>query len=148
MLRALPDPDFKALLARAAKARTRVWRVDRGNGAWQINGKLFDPEEISASIDQESEEVWIVQNPGGGWAHPGHIHIEEHRVLSVDNVPVTPNTQVNGTIDYARRDVGPLRNSSEVRLFFRFRDMKGRYVFHCHNAVHEDHAMMVRFDIV
>jgi FtsP/CotA-like multicopper oxidase with cupredoxin domain len=26
--------------------------------------------------------------------------------------------------------------------------MKGRYVMHCHNVVHEDHAMMIRWDIV
>ena len=38
--------------------------------------------------------------------------------------------------------------NEEVRLFMRFRDMKGRYVMHCHNVVHEDHAMMVRWDIV
>jgi FtsP/CotA-like multicopper oxidase with cupredoxin domain len=38
--------------------------------------------------------------------------------------------------------------AEEVRVFMRFRDMKGRYVMHCHNVVHEDHAMMVRCDIV
>ena len=58
------------------------------------------------------------------------------------------NPQVNGTIDYARRDVVPLNFNNEVRIFCRFRDMKGRYVMHCHNVVHEDHAMMVRWDIV
>jgi hypothetical protein len=29
----------------------------------------------------------------------------------------------------------------------RFRDFQGRYVMHCHNVVHEDHAMMVNFTI-
>ncbi len=42
----------------------------------------------------------------------------------------------------------PLMISEEYRVFFRFRDMKGRYVMHCHNSVHEDHAMMIRFDVV
>ncbi len=32
-------------------------------------------------------------------------------------------------------------------LFRRFRDWTGKYVMHCHNTVHEDHAMMIRFDI-
>ncbi|MFL6464933.1 MAG: multicopper oxidase domain-containing protein, partial [Bryobacteraceae bacterium] len=27
-------------------------------------------------------------------------------------------------------------------------DFLGRYVMHCHNVVHEDHAMMIRWDIV
>jgi FtsP/CotA-like multicopper oxidase with cupredoxin domain len=147
-LRPLPDPDFKALQALAAKARTRTWVFERGNGAWQVNGKFFDQDVINASIDQESEEVWIIQNGGGGWAHPVHMHFEEHRVLSQNGVPVRPNTQSNGSIAYARRDVVPLGPDSEVRVFMRFRDMKGRYVMHCHNVVHEDHAMMIRFDIV
>ena len=149
LLRPLPDPDFNALLARAAQAKTQVWQFERGNGVWQVNGKAFNPEAPPiASIDQESEEVWIIRNPGGGWRHPIHMHFEEHRVLSRDGVPIAPNTQANGTIDYARRDVVPLNENNEVRVFMRFRDMKGRYVMHCHNVVHEDHAMMVRWDIV
>ena len=147
-LRPLPDADFNALLQRAAKAKTRTWRFERGNGAWQVNGELFDPDVVSASIEQGSEEVWVIQNPGGGWRHPIHAHFEEHRVLTQDGAPIKPNTQVNGTIDYARRDVLPLNTNNEVRTFRRFRDMKGRYVMHCHNVVHEDHAMMIRFDIV
>ena len=35
-----------------------------------------------------------------------------------------------------------------LRVLMRFRDYKGKYVMHCHNLIHEDHAMMLRFDIV
>jgi FtsP/CotA-like multicopper oxidase with cupredoxin domain len=147
-MRALPDPDFGALLARAAKAKTRTWRFERSNGAWAVNGKLFDENVVSAAIPQESEEVWIIQNPGGDWRHPVHIHFEEHRVLSRNGVQVTPNAQFNASADYSRKDVIELNTNEEVRIFMRFRDMKGRYVMHCHNVVHEDHAMMVRWDIV
>ncbi len=147
-LRPLPDPDFAALQSLAAKAKTRTWRFDRGNGAWQVNGAFFDQDVVNAAIKVESDEVWVIQNPGGGWRHPIHIHFEEHRVLTRDGVPIKPNTSINGTIDYARRDVVPLNTSNEVRIFMRFRDMKGRYVMHCHNVVHEDHAMMIRWDTV
>ena len=147
-MRELPDPDFGALLARAAKAPVRTWRFERGNGAWMVNGKFFDENVVNAAIPQESEEVWVIQNPGGDWRHPVHIHFEEHRVLSRNGVQTKPGTQVNGCIDYARKDVIPLNTNEEVRIFMRFRDMKGRYVMHCHNVVHEDHAMMVRWDIV
>jgi FtsP/CotA-like multicopper oxidase with cupredoxin domain len=57
---------------------------------------------------------------------------------------VKPATQINGAIDYTRRDVIDRQTSDETRLFMRFRDMRGRYVMHCHNVVQEDHAMMVR----
>jgi FtsP/CotA-like multicopper oxidase with cupredoxin domain len=148
MMRELPDPDFGALLARAAKAKTRTWKFERGNGAWTVNGKLFDENVVNAAIDQESEEVWVIQNSGGDWRHPVHIHFEEHRVLSRNGALVKPATPLNGCIDYARKDVIPLNTNEEVRIFMRFRDMKGRYVMHCHNVVHEDHAMMVRWDII
>ena len=87
-LRDLPDPDFAALQATAAKAKTRTWRFERGNGGWTVNGQFFDEDVVNAAIPQESEEVWIIQNPGGGWRHPVHIHFEEHRVLSRNGVPV------------------------------------------------------------
>ncbi len=147
-LRDLPDMDLAALNTRAAKAKVRTWRFERGSGGWTVNGQFFDENLASAAIPQESEEVWVIQNPGGSWRHPVHVHFEEHRVLSRNGVPVKPATQVNGAIDYARRDVVNLQTNEEVRIFMRFRDMKGRYVMHCHNVVHEDHAMMVRFDIV
>ena len=147
-LRDLPDMDFAALQAKAATLPTRTWRFERGTGGWMVNGAFFDENVVSAAIPQESEEVWVIQNPGGSWRHPVHIHFEEHRILSRNGVPVAPNTQANGAIDYSRRDVINLQTNEEVRLFMRFRDMKGRYVMHCHNVVHEDHAMMVRWDIV
>jgi FtsP/CotA-like multicopper oxidase with cupredoxin domain len=147
-LRALPDPDFNVLLAKAAKAKTRIMRFDRGNGAWQVNGKFFDENVINANPAQEAEEVWVFQNGGGGWAHPIHAHFEECRILSENGVAVQPNQVVNGAIPYSRCDIIPLLISEEQRVFFRFRDMKGRYVMHCHNVVHEDHEMMIRFDIV
>ncbi len=127
---------------------TRTWRFERGGGGWQVNGNFFDENVVSAAIPQESQEVWVIQNPGGSWSHPVHIHFEEHRVLSRNGVLVKPNTQFNASVDYARKDVIGLNTNEEVRIFMRFRDMKGRYVMHCHNVVHEDHAMMVRWDIV
>jgi FtsP/CotA-like multicopper oxidase with cupredoxin domain len=30
----------------------------------------------------------------------------------------------------------------------RFRDFYGKYPIHCHNVLHEDHEMMLRFDVV
>ena len=147
-LRELPDPDMSALLARAAKANTRTWEFTRGNGAWSVNGEAYDANVVSAKIPQESEEVWVIQNGGGGWAHPIHVHFEEGRVLSRDGVQVKPGVQIDGTINYARKDVYTVGDNKEARVFFRFRDMKGRYVMHCHNVVHEDHGMMVRWEIV
>ena len=147
-MRDLPDMDFPTLVARANKAPTRTWRFERGNGAWQVNGKFFDENTVNAAIPVGSEETWLIQNPGGDWRHPVHIHFEEHRTISRNGQLVQPNAQFNASVDYARKDVIELNFNEEVKIFMRFRDMKGRYVMHCHNVVHEDHAMMVRWDIV
>jgi Multicopper oxidase len=116
-----------------------------------VNGELFDENVVRAAIPHESEETWIIQNSSGGWRHPTHMRFEEHRPLRRDGKPIPQipraNPQINGAIDYSRRDVIPLNENNEVQVFMRFRDMKGRYVTHCYNVVHEDHAMMIRFDI-
>ena len=148
LLRELPDPDFKALLALAAKSRKRVFEFSRGDGAWQINGAFFDENVIAARPIEGTGEVWVLQNGGGGWAHPIHFHFMEARVLNINGLEVKPGVQVNASLPYSRSDVIPLQDSSETTVFIRFPDMRGRYVMHCHNVVHEDHAMMLRFDIV
>ena len=38
--------------------------------------------------------------------------------------------------------------NDEIRIFMRFRGFFGKYVMHCHNVVHEDHSMMIRYDVV
>ena len=48
----------------------------------------------------------------------------------------------------ARRDITTLLPNDEIEIFMRWKDFYGRYVMHCHNIVHEDHAMMIRWDII
>jgi FtsP/CotA-like multicopper oxidase with cupredoxin domain len=40
-----------------------------------------------------------------------------------------------------------LRFNEEIEILMRFRDMKGVYPLHCHNTVHEDHQMMLLWNI-
>lgn len=47
----------------------------------------------------------------------------------------------------ARRDITTLLPNDEIEIFMRWQDFYGKYVMHCHNVVHEDHAMMIRWDI-
>jgi FtsP/CotA-like multicopper oxidase with cupredoxin domain len=68
--------------------------------------------------------------------------MEEQRALTYNGRPVT-----SGPLR-ARKDVFTLNQGDEMELYVRFRDWLGRYPIHCHNTVHEDHAMMVRFDVV
>jgi len=39
-------------------------------------------------------------------------------------------------------------NSGKARIFIQFRDWLGHYPMHCHNTVHEDHGMMIQYNVV
>ena len=44
--------------------------------------------------------------------------------------------------------LGPQPDSgSSVQVAIRFREFAGTYMEHCHNTQHEDHAMLMRWDI-
>jgi FtsP/CotA-like multicopper oxidase with cupredoxin domain len=121
---------------------TRTFKFDRLNGQWSINGQFMDCNNIRFRVGQNSVENWILSNATGDWTHPVHIHLEEHRILS-RNRAVPPLA-----IENSRKDVSQLHPDERVRLFFRFRDWLGRYPLHCHNVIHEDHAMMLRWEVV
>ena len=123
----------------AEVVRTRTWRFNRVNGVWTVNDKLFDVFEAAARVKKGSAEIWVLRG-GGEWHHPVHIHLEEARILSRNGKPPPPHER-------GRKDVFVVQHAEEVRLFLRFRDFTGKYVLHCHNLTHEDHAMMLRFDI-
>ena len=98
---------------------------------------------ISMAPVQDSGEIWRIKS-GGGWTHPVHIHVEEGIVLSADGKK--PSTVQH----YSRGDVFGLGAgmNQTIDLFYRFRDISGQYMMHCHNNVHEDMAMMLRWDIL
>jgi FtsP/CotA-like multicopper oxidase with cupredoxin domain len=121
---------------------TRTFRFERTNGQWAINGQFIDCNSPRFTVQQNSVEKWILQNNSGGWQHPIHIHYEEFQILKRNGIAPAINS-----VENSRKDVVRLQFNEQVELFFRFRDFRGRYPMHCHNLVHEDHAMMLRWDI-
>ncbi|MEA2752916.1 MAG: manganese oxidase [Myxococcales bacterium] len=89
-------------------------------------------------------EIWKL-NGSGGWTHPVHIHFEEGVILSREGKP-PPAWET-----WARKDVyriGPEPDSkTNVVLAIRFREFAGTFMEHCHNTQHEDHSMLLRWDI-
>jgi FtsP/CotA-like multicopper oxidase with cupredoxin domain len=101
----------------------------------------MDCNTFRFTVQQNSVENWILFNASGDWTHPIHIHLEEHQILTRNRKPPTL------AIEASRKDVVELHPLERVRLFFRFRDWVGKYPIHCHNVVHEDHAMMALWHI-
>ena len=116
----------------------------QNRGDWRVNGQLFACEDIRFKVLRNSVEIWNWQNEGGNWHHPIHMHFEEFQTLSINGSAPTTSPLVKK----GRKDVARLESRDNHRLFFRFRDFVGRYPIHCHNVVHEDHAMMVHLEIV
>ena len=46
-----------------------------------------------------------------------------------------------------RKDVYRLRPDGSVTLTMQFRDWGGMFMEHCHNTVHEDNAMLLRWEL-
>ena len=127
--------------------RTRNWTFSNEGGAWTVNGRLFDLNRVDAVCKQGEPERWdLMGGAGPEWSHPIHLHMEEFRIISrgsmggaVGSVP--PEEQ-------GRKDVVNLSTTMSASIYVNFRDMAGKYVMHCHNTIHEDHAMMVRYDVI
>lgn len=137
-----------------ANARHRTFEFEKqptDDKPWVIEtdgGKGFgmDPRRLSAAPSKNSGglEVWRLIN-SGTWSHPIHIHFEEGIILRRDGAQ-PPEWE-----KWARKDVyrlGPQADSGTmVEVALRFREFAGTFMEHCHNTQHEDHAMLLRWDI-
>jgi FtsP/CotA-like multicopper oxidase with cupredoxin domain len=120
----------------------KPWVIETDGG----KGFGMDPRRLSAAPSKNSGglEVWRLVN-SGTWSHPVHIHFEEGIILRRDGQP-PPEWE-----RWARKDVyrlGPQPDSGTlVEIALRFREFAGTFMEHCHNTQHEDHAMLLRWDI-
>jgi FtsP/CotA-like multicopper oxidase with cupredoxin domain len=123
-------------------------------------------------VKQNTAEIWTLKSTSGGWEHPLHIHFEEGMVISQNGVKRTPTSRQDvyrmgsNTIEVFMRfrdypdasyTIAPPSPEGETPTTTNLAPMKdankykinaGRYVMHCHNVVHEDHAMMATWNIV
>ena len=152
----IPNPDLSAIPV------SRIRRFKMGRGAQQplstADGSASEGEwgtsfnggpmlaaaysRVSSAPQYGTREVWIVENGGGGWDHPLHIHFEEGQILSRDGSASRVPAWERG-----RKDVYRLRPGGEIAISLQFRDWGGMFMQHCHNTTHEDHAMLMRWEI-
>jgi len=151
----IPNPDLSNIPV--ARQRTFIFGSGAGqnqndpvtsfNGPWGVEtdgGAMLaaDFGRVTAAPRFGSREVWTLVNGGGGWDHPIHIHFEEGQVLArngkANNVPAW---------EKGRKDVYRLRPGGSVTITMQFRDWGGMFMEHCHNTVHEDNAMLMRWEM-
>jgi len=140
------------VFARAAATDEAPWSIKTDSGP----GLTADTRRISAAPQlatgptqagfngEGTLEIWHLVN-GGGWSHPVHVHFEESVILKRDG-KAPPEWE-----KWARKDmfrIGPEdEGGASVEVATRFREFAGTYVEHCHNTQHEDHAMLLRWDL-
>jgi manganese oxidase len=152
-----PKPDRSQVPARmtelpafAPVVRERTFEFGRSGGSdsrpWtiEVNGGNplgTDLARISTAPRPGTAEIWHLNNGGNGWEHPVHIHFEEGQTLSRNGT--TPPDHER----FARKDVWRIGGLRTASVYLQFREFAGTYMEHCHNAVHEDRAMLLRWDI-
>ncbi len=119
-----PDP--------ADAVRTRRVVFGAADGAFTIDGRVFDMDRVDARADLDTLEIWEIANDHAA-DHPFHLHSYPVQVLDRDGVPEPFR---------AWRDTVNVPAGSTVRLLVPFRHGGGRTVYHCHIRNHEDLGMM------
>ena len=133
------------LQPRQAKT-TRLMEFKRQGGEWTVNGHTWDDvinsgfTRLEANPGLNDVEIWTFKNDSNGWFHPVHVHLVDFKILDRNGRPPAP-------YERGPKDVVYLGEGETVRMITRFGPNLGRYMMHCHNLVHEDHDMMVQFEV-
>ena len=115
-------------------------------GQWTINGTTWENvinsnyEFTLANPGYDDVEVWTLTNKSGGWFHPIHIHLVDFKILDRNGRPPF-------AYEIGPKDTAYVGGNETVRVIARYGPHLGRYMMHCHNLVHEDHDMMVQYEV-
>ncbi|MUH00857.1 multicopper oxidase domain-containing protein [Scytonema sp. UIC 10036] len=127
-------------LPESSAVRTRNFTFDHINSVWVINGNGWNANRVDANPQLEEVEIWRLHNPSGLWFHPVHLHLIDAQILDRNGTPPFP-------YERGLKDVFYVGENETVRIIGRFRPHLGKYMYHCHNMVHEDHDMMSQFEV-
>jgi FtsP/CotA-like multicopper oxidase with cupredoxin domain len=141
------NPDNPVMKLEPSMAKTtRQLDFVRKNGGWTVNGLTWEDvinsgfKAVVANPDLNDVEIWELRNKSGGWFHPVHIHLVDFKILDRNGQPPHP-------YELGPKDTVYVGEGETVRVIARFGPNKGRYMIHCHNLVHEDHDMMVQYEV-
>ncbi|THV40866.1 multicopper oxidase family protein [Glycomyces buryatensis] len=124
----------------AAVVRDFAFRAGRMDGrhGWLIDGLPFDPGRTDVTARHGDIEIWRLV---ADVHHPIHLHLVGFRVLTRGGGEPLPH-------DAGLKDTVSLRPGESAEIITRFDAYRGRFLFHCHNAEHEDMGMMANLEIL
>ena len=111
-------------------------------GVHLINDRLYNKDEIVATVKAGSTEIWEFDSLDDPDIHPMHIHGVQFQMLERigGRKKLIPSEQ-------GWKDTFMLLPKEKVRIIITFSQNKGIYVFHCHNLEHEGDGMMLQFEV-
>lgn len=120
-----------------------------------LNGATWDPNVVAANERAACHALEVIQitNTSGMQivAHPIHFHGRQFQIL---DRTVTAGAQAawltvkDGYVDVGWKDTFMMMPGETVRLLVRHGGYPGKYLYHCHNLVHEDMGMMRNFQLL
>jgi suppressor of ftsI len=106
--------------------------------ALTVNGNVYDESAILFTLPVGSAEEWTIKNlmPEG---HPFHLHTNSFEVHSITNADGTVS---NFSPPFICDTVWVPPSPGQVVMRVRYKQWRGKDVFHCHKLAHEDQGMM------
>ncbi|HEY7645788.1 MAG TPA: multicopper oxidase domain-containing protein [Hyphomicrobiales bacterium] len=130
---------FEGCIPECGGNENMPWSVKVNGGS----GHYMNANRISLLFPKPGDVEHITMvNGGGGWDHPLHLHFEESVTFARSTGPLGPLENL------VRKDVWRLGRSASVTFQTRFGEFGGAYVTHCHNTVHEDFALLMRYQLL
>jgi suppressor of ftsI len=106
-------------------------------GFWVwIGNAQYDEMRIDQTVKVGTAEEWTVLNPTS-CAHPFHIHVNSFQLTMVNGVAVTPQFYDTFVVP-----PGTPGAPGSITFRIRFKEFRGKSVYHCHILPHEDTGMM------
>ena len=101
---------------------------------------------VSASPAVNTAEEWTIIN-GTTCGHPFHIHVNSFELIEVNGVPVPPSIWDTFMVPPAQAmqsgaSFDGYTPQGQIKIRLRFKQWRGKSVFHCHILPHEDTGMM------
>lgn len=133
-------------LTAAQSVASRELIFHRSGGLWKVNDRTWEDvinsgfTEVIGNPKLNDVEIWTFTNTSGGWFHPVHVHLVDFKILSRNGKPPFP-------FERGPKDVVYVGEGESVKVIARYGPQIGKYMIHCHNLVHEDHDMMVQYEV-
>jgi len=125
----------------ARASTTRTFRFESAMMQHNINGRPFAMDRIDEVVRFGTTEIWTFVNESP-FPHPVHMHAVQFRVLAREGGRARLMPWEQGW-----KDTVAVYPGERVSVLATFDQVRGLFLMHCHNMIHEDMGMMLNFSI-